>query len=198
MLIQQSGKKFPTLRFLFLWVLLLAFSVSLYSTEPAGTQAQKTPPEETPPEEPPPNSASALNRLIEISQLLSTLNSKLQNELHDSMRSSRELQSLLESSKAELDTLRAELEFLRITSTELLGKMEKSQTASTELMTALRKAESSLMSLDLSFTAYRETADNRIRSLERQNKFWKIGCIAAGILAAGFGAAFGVAFATGR
>jgi len=131
-----------------------------------------------------------LNRLIEISAQLSTLNAKLQNELQDSKRNSRELQTMLETSRKELEGLRQELTELHNTSGELLNKAENSQMELTALQEALRKAESSLMSLELSFSAYRETAENRINKLENENRLWKWGCIAAGVLAAGFGAAF--------
>ena len=143
------------------------------------------------------NSESALNRLIVISAQLSTLNGRLQTELQDSRKSSLELQSMLEASKrelaglkGELEILKQELEALQNTSTELLTKAENSRTELTELQAALRKAESSLTSLELSFAAYRETAENRINGLEREKRLWKWGCLAAGVLAAGFGAAF--------
>jgi len=136
------------------------------------------------------NSENALNRLIGISTQLSILNERLSEELRDSRRSSRELQIMLETSKKELEGLRAELEALHSSSTELLIKAGNSQTELTALQTALRKAESSLMSLELSFAAYRETAEGRIKTLEKKNRLWKWGCIAAGILAAGAGAAF--------
>ena len=143
------------------------------------------------------NSENALNRLIEISTQLSNLNERLRNELQDSRQSSRELQTMLESSRKELGLLQQELvllrqeaEALQNSSTELLMKAENSETELTALMAALRKAESSLMSLELSFASYRETAERRINSLERMNRFWKWGFIAAGVLAAGFGAAF--------
>ena len=142
----------------------------------------------------PHSSGNALSRLIEISAQLSTLNEKLRSELQDSRRSSRELQTMLETSKQEFDELRRELEILRNTSMELLIAAEHSQTELTALQAALRKAESSLMSLELSFAAYREAAERRIYSLERQNRFWKWGCVAAGALAAGFG----IALLTGR
>ena len=71
-----------------------------------------------------------------------------------------------------------------------LSAAESSQTELTALQTALRKAESSLMSLELSFAACRQTAETRINTLERQNRLWKWGCIAAGVLAVGFGTAF--------
>jgi len=133
------------------------------------------------------NSGSALNRLIEISDQLSQLNERLRNELQDSRQNSRELQTMLEASRQELDGLKQELRILRGASTELLSKAENSLLESTELLTALKKAESSLLSLELSFALYRETAEQKIKSLEKQGKFWKWGCIAAGILAVGFG-----------
>ena len=135
------------------------------------------------------NSENALNRLIEISAQLSTLNERLQSELQDSRRSSRELQTMLELSKKELEGLRLELEGLRFTSTELLTRAENSRTELAALRTALRKAESSLTSLELSFAAYREAAESRINRLTRENRLWKWGCAAAGVLAAGFGTA---------
>ena len=136
------------------------------------------------------SSGNALNRLIEISGQLSILNGKLQNELQDSKRSSRELQITLEASKRELDGLRQELEVLRNTSTELLTAAENSQTELTALQGALRKAESSLTSLELSFAAYREVSEKRAAGLEKKNRLLKWGFAAAGILAAGFGTAF--------
>ncbi|MCL2478099.1 MAG: hypothetical protein FWF22_01255 [Treponema sp.] len=136
------------------------------------------------------NSGYALNRLIGISDQLSALNERLRIELQDSIQNSRELQNMLEASKQELDGLKVELETLRISSAELLSRAESSQSESKELMTDLKKAESSLQSLDLSFGNYRTTAEQKITSLENENKFWKIGLFAAGIIAAGFGVAF--------
>ena len=128
------------------------------------------------------NSQNALNRLLEISLQLSNLNERLQTELQDSRQNSRDLTSMLEES-------RMELEALQISSIELLTIAENSQTELAGLMIASRRAESSLMSLELSFAAYRETAENRIRVLERTNRLWKWGAIGAGVLAVGFGAA---------
>jgi hypothetical protein len=56
----------------------------------------------------------------------------------------------------------------------------------------LSKAESSLTSLEISFAAYREAAETGIKRLERENRLWKWGCIASGVLAAGFVTAFAV------
>jgi len=136
------------------------------------------------------NSGSALNRLIEISTQLSSLNERLSEELQNSRQSSWELQIMLESSKKELEELRQELAVLRNSSMELLTKAENSQTELTTLEEALRKAGSSLMSLELSFASYREAAEGRIKTLEKEKRLWKWGGIAAGVLAAGFGFAF--------
>jgi hypothetical protein len=92
---------------------------------------------------------------------------------------------MLELSRQELEGLRQELEYLRTVSAELLSRAETSQTESTELLAALRKAESSLVSLEQSFAAYRLTAEQRILRLEKENNLWKWGCIAAGVLATG-------------
>ena len=142
------------------------------------------------------NSEDALTRLTAISVQLSALNEKLQKELQDSRQNSKELQNMLESSKREAEYLRQELEVLKTeagtfqkNSAGLLNAAENSQTELTALQEALRKAESSLMSLELSFAAYRETAEGRIKTLEKRNRVWKWGCIAAGVLAAGLGTA---------
>jgi len=167
-----------TLRlFLLLPVLFLGYSFLLHSmeTEP-GTLPQNQL-----------NSETALNRLIEISKQLSLLNGKLQSELLDSRQNSLGLQTMLEASKWELLDLRRELETLRIVSTELLNKAENSEAELNGLLTVLKKAEYSLVNLEQSFTAYRQTAETRISNLSRENRLWKWSCIAAGVIAAGFG-----------
>ena len=136
------------------------------------------------------NSESALNRLIEISNQLSTLNTRLNSELQDSRRNSWELQNSLETSRLELEELRRELETLQSNSAELLLKAENSQTELDGLRTALRRAESSLMSLEISLAAYRESSERRISVLSREKTLWKWGCIGAGVLAAGFCTAY--------
>ena len=136
------------------------------------------------------NSGSALNRLIEISGQLSNLNERLRTELQDSRRSSRELEIMLEISRQELDGLRLELGVLQNSSTELLLAAENSLTELTGLQTALREAESSLMSLELSFAAYREVSERRTNILLRENRLMKWGCAAAGVIAVGFATAF--------
>ena len=124
------------------------------------------------------NSANALNRLTEISRQLSTLNEKLWSELQDSRRSSKELETMLDTSKTELGGLRRELEalnqeleILQSSSIDLMIVATSSKTELSVLQTALRKAESSLVSLELSFEAYKQAAARRISSLERQNRF---------------------------
>ena len=159
--------------------LLLAFSWELGAQDFSGTEGRQTQ-----------SSEAALNRLVEISNQLSNLNERLREELQDSRQSSRELQTRLEASRRELEALREELAILQSSSMQLLIRAENSQTELTELLSALRKAESSLMSLEVSFAAYRETAEGRINTLTKQNRLWKWGCIAASVLAAGFGGAF--------
>ena len=132
-------------------------------------------------------SGNVLNRLIAISQSLSRLNENLQKELQDSRQNSRELLTMLEASRQELSIYRQELEALRTDSMELLNKAESSLTELAALQAALRKAESSLMSLELSFEAYHRAAEQKINPLTMEAKYWKWGCIAAGLLAAGFG-----------
>ena len=145
----------------------------------------------------PENSSIALSRLIEISTQLSTLNERLQNELQNSRQSSISLQNMLETSRLELDglrlelgVLRQELETLQFNSKELLTRAESSQTELTALLAALRKAETSLMSLELSFAAYREASESRINTLAREKALWKWGCVSVSVLAVGFGAAY--------
>ena len=160
-----------------LWALLLGSHGELSAQNSIGTMNENS-------------SQNTLSRLIEISAQLSALNGKLQSELQDSRKNSRELHTMLEASRQELETLKQELEVLRNSSTELLYKAESSQTELTALQEALRKAGSSLMSLELSFASYREEAERQISTLNREKKFWKLGCIAAGILTAGFGTAY--------
>jgi len=128
-------------------------------------------------------SGNVLNRLIEISTQLSSLNERLQSELLDSRQNSRDLQNMLEIYSRELSDLRN-------SSMELLIRAESSETELAELLIHLRRAEFSLMSLEISFEAYRESAEGRIRYLERTNTFLKWGIAAAGAAAVGFGAAF--------
>jgi len=160
-------------------VLFLALSLPIWAQDSSGKAGEI-----------PPNSDNALSRLIEISNQLSSLNERLREELQDSRQSSRDLQSRLEASRRELEELRQELAELQRNSTGLLLKAENSQTELAGLLTALRTAESSLMSLQLSFEAYSKTAEKRINTLEKSNRLWKYGCIAAGAIAAGFAIAF--------
>ena len=183
-------KNYLILYSFFLPALLLGLSWGLWAQDSLNTQAELQAQ----------NSEDTLNRLTEISVQLSTLNEKLQNELQDSGRNSRELQIMLETSKKELESLRQELVqleteawALQSSSTGLLTAAENSQTEFTELQAALRKADSSLMSLEISFAAYQETALGRINTLEKENRFWKWGCIVVGALATGFGTALLVA-----
>jgi chromosome segregation ATPase len=131
------------------------------------------------------NSPRALSRLTEISTRLAQLNETLRNELEDSRKSSQELRATLEKSKNELDGLRIELEALRRSSAELLNRAELSSQESEGLREALTKAESSLTSLELSFAAYRMSAEGRIEYLERNSRLYKYAFFAAAFLALG-------------
>ena len=157
-------------------VLLLALPLELMpqETEAAGTA---------------PHSESTLNRLIEISTQLLQLNEKLEYELTRSRQNSYELESLLHTSRAEIDVLREALEVSLQTSNMLQNAAENSLVELNSLAAALRIAESSLTNLEHSFAGYRKTAENKIVSLQRRNRLLKWGCIAAGVLVAGFGAA---------
>jgi septal ring factor EnvC (AmiA/AmiB activator) len=129
--------------------------------------------------------AGALSRLLEISTRLGELNEALRNELENSRRNSAELSATLETSRRELDQLKAELEPLRMNSTQLLETARNSTRELNGLREALRKAESSLMSLELSWEAYRISAESRIAALERRTRIYRWALIAAGLTAAG-------------
>jgi uncharacterized coiled-coil DUF342 family protein len=133
-----------------------------------------------------------LTRLLEISAKLSALNEALKNELEGSRKSSDELLSMLEASKRELDELRKELTPLRQDSMELLNRATISEQELNGLRTALRKAESSLMSLDVSYGAYRMAAETRITRLERGRRWYLYAVIAAALTAAGGWTAYAV------
>jgi ABC-type multidrug transport system fused ATPase/permease subunit len=175
----MASKSFSCSCLFLLPVLFLALSLPIWAQDSSGKA-----------EEIPQNSENALSRLIEISNQLSILNERLRGELQDSRQSSRDLQSRLEASRRELEELRQELAELQRNSMGLLLKAENSQTELAALQTALRTAESSLTSLGLSFAAYSEAAEKKIKTLEKNSRIWKFGCIAAGAIAAGFAIAF--------
>jgi uncharacterized coiled-coil DUF342 family protein len=137
-------------------------------------------------------SEGELTRLLEISARLSELNEALKNELEGSRKSSDELLNMLEASKRELDELKKELTPLRQDSMELLNKATISIEELNELRMALRKAESSLMSLDVSYGAYRAAAETRIKRLERGRRWYTYAVITAALCAAGGWTAYAV------
>jgi predicted nucleic acid-binding Zn-ribbon protein len=98
----------------------------------------------------------------------------------------------LETSRNELEQLKQELAPLRNSSTELLSRAEKSEQELSGLKTALRKAESSLVSLDLSYGAYKTAAEARITRLERSGQWLKYALIGAAAIAVGGWTAFAV------
>jgi chromosome segregation ATPase len=135
---------------------------------------------------------SELSRLIEISTRLGELNEMLRSELENSRKNSAELSVMLETSKAEATSLRYRLEALHQESTELLSRAELSSMESEELRAALKKAESSLMSLELSFNAYRLSAEAKMAALEKQNRRFKYTIAGAVVLALSGWLAFGL------
>jgi uncharacterized coiled-coil DUF342 family protein len=137
-------------------------------------------------------SEGELTRLLEISARLSELNEQLKHELEGSRQSSRELLNTLEASKRELDELKKELTPLRQDSIALLKGATISIEELSELRTALRKAESSLMSLDVSYGAYRVAAETRITRLERGRRWYIYAVIAVALTAAGGWTAYAV------
>jgi chromosome segregation ATPase len=150
------------------------------------------------PSEPPESktdSGNELSRLIGISTRLAELNETLRNELAGSRKNSTELSAMLAASKIELGELRSELERLRQTSTELLNSAEISNRESAGLKAALTKAETSLVSLEQSFGAYRTAAETRITRLERRGRFTAYGLIISAVLALTGWAAFGISAA---
>jgi chromosome segregation ATPase len=150
------------------------------------------------PSEPPESKTDCgneLSRLIEISTRLAELNGTLRNELAGSRKTSTELSGLLAASKIELGELRAELERLRRTSTELLNRAEISNRESCGLRAALTKAETSLVSLEQSFGAYRTAAEKRTARLEGLGRFTTYGFVISAVLALAGWAAFGISAA---
>jgi chromosome segregation ATPase len=144
---------------------------------------------------PPPETGSAqseLARLLEISTRLSAINETLRNELENSRRSSTALSGTLETSRRELEQLRAELDGLRTTSTQLLAAARNSESELNGLREALKKAESSLMSLELSWEAYKTAAETRIARLERRAVFYRWSLAAVIVIAASGWAAYGI------
>jgi predicted nucleic acid-binding Zn-ribbon protein len=144
------------------------------------------------PSDPAEPTASELNRLLEISTRLTGLNETLRNELADSRRNSAELQSMLMTSRAELEQLKRELGPLRTHSTELLQAAENSEQELNGLRTALRQAETSLTSLEQSWSAYRTETELKLTRYERRTRIYKYGVIAGIVLALGGWTAFAV------
>jgi septal ring factor EnvC (AmiA/AmiB activator) len=134
---------------------------------------------------PPETEQSALSRLLEISTRLGELNETLRNELESSRRNSTELSATLETSRRELERLKAELEPLRMNSIQLLEAAQNSEQELNGLREALRKAESSLMSLELSWEAYRLSAESRIAGLERKARTYRWALVVAALIGVG-------------
>jgi septal ring factor EnvC (AmiA/AmiB activator) len=166
---------FKLIRWLFLRAALLpAFCLPLYAL----------------PSEPP---APELTRLLEISTRLSELNEQLRNELDGSRRNSTELSAMLEKSRNELERLKAELEPLRNNSTALQTTALRSERELNGLRIALRKAETSLMNLEISYSAYRKTTESQLTQIKKNNRVFRYITIGVSITAIAGWTAFGIA-----
>jgi predicted nucleic acid-binding Zn-ribbon protein len=100
---------------------------------------------------------------------------------------------MLEKSKNELELLRTELEPLRNSSTALRTAALRSERELNELRAALRKAETSLMNLELSYSAYRTAAESRLTQTKKTNRIFRYVTISVSIAAAAGWAAFAIA-----
>jgi septal ring factor EnvC (AmiA/AmiB activator) len=165
---------FKLIRLAFLWAALLsAFCLPLYAS-------------------PPDPSAPELTRLLEISTRLSELNEQLRNELDSSRRNSTELSTMLEKSRNELERLKAELEPLRNNSTALQTTASRSEQELNGLRTALKKAETSLMNLEISYSAYKKTTESQLSQIKKINRVFRYLTIGIGVTAIAGWTAFGV------
>jgi chromosome segregation ATPase len=140
----------------------------------------------------PPEPEQELSRLLEISTRLTALNEQLRRELEDSRKNSAELQRMLETSKAELEALKSEFSPFQTHSTELLQAARNSERELSGLRTALRQAESSLMSLEGSWAAYRSETSQQLAASKRRTRFYQYGFIAGLILSLAGWTAFAV------
>ncbi|MCA1949606.1 MAG: hypothetical protein LDL24_03470 [Treponema sp.] len=136
------------------------------------------------------NLESELLRLTEISTRLGKLNEMLRNELENSRKNSSALESRLTESKTELEMLRIELEALQTSSTELKQHVEISLEESAQLKDSLQKTESSLKSLEQSFSEYKQAAEQELNRLEQSRNRYRLLVIIAGTLALSGWAAF--------
>lgn len=138
------------------------------------------------------NYETELLRLTEISTRLGKLNELLRNELENSRKNSSALETRLIESKTELEQLRAELEALQTSSIELRMNAETSLQESAQLKDSLQKTESSLQSLEQSFSAYKQAAEQELNRLEQSRNRYRLFLVIAGTLAVTGWTAFGL------
>lgn len=136
------------------------------------------------------NLENELSQLTEISTRLGKLNEMLRNELENSRKNSSELEMRLTESKTELELLRTELEALQTRSIELRQHVAISLEESTQLKDSLQKTESSLKSLEQSFSEYKQAAEQELNRLEQSRNRYRLLTIIAGTLALSGWAAF--------
>jgi hypothetical protein len=99
---------------------------------------------------------------------------------------------MLEKSRNELELLRSELEPLRNTSTALLNAALQSEQELIALKTALRKAETSLMSLEQSYSIYKTATESRLARTNKTNRVFRYVTITLGAAALAGWTAFAV------
>jgi chromosome segregation ATPase len=121
-----------------------------------------------------------LTRLLEISTKLVELNEQLRNELDNSKRNSTELSRMLETSKNELELLKAELEPLRLNSTALRTTALNSEPELNALRSALNKAGTSLTNLETSYSSYRTETESQLTRVKNQNRLLRYTALALG------------------
>jgi chromosome segregation ATPase len=133
-----------------------------------------------------------LTRLLEISTKLSELNEQLRNELDSSRKNSTELSRMLETSKNELDLLKAELEPLRLNSQALRNTALNSEPELNALKAALKKAGTSLTSLESSYSTYRTAAESQLTKIKNNNRLLRYTAVTLGITTLSGWLAFGL------
>jgi predicted nucleic acid-binding Zn-ribbon protein len=99
---------------------------------------------------------------------------------------------MLEKSRNELELLRTELEPLRNTSTALRNAASQSEQELTALKTALRKAETSLMNLEISYSAYRTATESQLARTNKTNRVFRYVALTLGAAALAGWTAFAV------
>lgn len=121
------------------------------------------------------NSTNAIERLIQISSRLETLNARLQTELRDCQTNLNGLKFQLASSSLEMENLSRQLTDSKAQIESLSNANRISREELAALLILQRKAENSLANLEGSLEAYRRKAEAEIKK-------WK-GLVVVGVVA---------------